>query len=111
MLPKKCVQVILPQMYCTQFYSVYFDMYNTCSKYLGSLKLCLNLLELLSTTVVPGHQSCSIIVVNHQQACFINYCRLLPNNIIPAIVPCQHRLTIVRTMLIDIVSSTSVVEP
>ena len=42
MLPKKWAQVIVHQMYCTQFYSVYFDMYNTCSKYLGSLELCLN---------------------------------------------------------------------
>ena len=109
MLPKKWAQVILHPMYCTQFYSVYFDMYNTCSKYLRSLELCLNLLELLSKTIT-GHQSCSIIVDNRQKACFINYCRLLPNNI-QAIVPCQHRTTIVRTMLIHIVSSTSVVEP
>ena len=73
----------------------------------------------LSTTVVNNHCSqlfmvnnhCSIIVDNHQQACFINYCRLLFNNIVIIIILSQHRTTIDRTILINIVNSTSVVEP
>ena len=74
----------------------------------------------LSTTVVNNHYSqlftinnqCSIIVDNHQQACFIDYIvSSCSNNIVTIIVLCQHRPTIDRTMLINIVNSTSVVEP
>ena len=73
----------------------------------------------LSTTVFNNHCSqlvtfnnhCSIIVDNDQQAFFINYCQLMSNNIVTTLVLCQHRTTIDRTILINIVNSTSVVKP
>ena len=73
----------------------------------------------LSTTVVNNHCSqlftfnnhCSIIVDNHRQACLSTIVGSCSNNIVAIIVLCQHRTTIDRTMLINIVNSTSVVEP
>ena len=71
--------------------------------------------QLLSTTIVQlftFNNYCSIVVDNDQQAFFINYIvSLCSNNIVPTIVLCQHRTTIDRTILINIVNSTSVVEP
>ena len=103
----QCCQQLVAILYCTL-----------------STMLCCTLSTILcctlSTTVVNNHCSqlftfnnyCSIVVDNDQQAFFINYIvSLCSNNIVPTIVLCQHRTTIDRTILINIVNSTSVVEP
>ena len=73
----------------------------------------------LSTTVVNNHCSqlfmfnnhCSIIVENDQQVFSSTIFGSCSNNIVTTIVLCQHRTTIDQTILINIVNSTSVVEP
>ena len=69
---------------------------------------------LLATTVHGCLRSTiifSIIVDNHQQAFSSTIVSSCPNNIVTTIILCQHRTTIDRTILIEIVNSTSVVKP
>ena len=71
--------------------------------------------QLLSTTIVHSCSRSTTIV----QSLLTTINKLFSltivgscfNNIVTTIVPCQHRTTIDRTILINIVNSTSVVEP
>ena len=70
--------------------------------------------QLLSTTVVHGCSRSTIVqslltTINKLfSSTIVSPCS---NNIVTTIVLCQHRTTIDRTILINIVNSTSVVEP
>ena len=71
--------------------------------------------QLLSTTIVHSCSRSTIIVqsllttINKLfSSTIVSSCS---NNIVTIIVLCQHRTTIDRTILINIVNSTSVVEP
>ena len=71
--------------------------------------------QLLSTTIVHSCSRSTIIVQSLLKtfnklflSTIVSSCS---KNIVKTIVLCQHRTTIDRTMFIDIVNSTSVVEP
>ena len=117
------VQLGRPNVKFTLAYTSKNEQLDQCCQQLVAILYCTLSTMLcctLSTTVVNNHCSqlftfnnyCSIVVDNDQQAFFINYIvSLCSSNIVPTIVLCQHRTTIDRTILINIVNSTSVVEP
>ena len=91
------------------------DLLQCCAAHCQTM-LCAPCQQLLSTTIVHSCSRSTTIVQSllttinklFSSTIIVSSCS---NNIVTTIVLCQHRTTIDRTILINNVNSTSVVEP